>query len=145
MSLFSVSSESLDQLVNRERYLQSTFESMSGAEGNRTPTNKSSFSAKFLTNSANRNQEAINAVKQTKSDPEARKKREELSKRIAEAKKKLESVSWFCCNNNCELLPLRFVYSKLYSFELYHYLLIHHLKLLKCVYFGLFCILGGSF
>lgn len=92
MSLFSVSSESLDQLVNRERYLQSTFESMSGAEGDRTPTNKSSFSAKFLTNSANRNQEAINAVKQTKSDPEARKKREELSKRIAEAKKKLESV-----------------------------------------------------
>lgn len=95
MSLFSVSSESLDQLVNRERYLQSTFESMSGAEGDRTPTNKSSFSAKFLTNSANRNQEAINAVKQTKSDPEARKKREELSKRIAEAKKKLESVSLF--------------------------------------------------
>lgn len=32
MSLFSLSSESLDQLVSRERYLQSTFESMSGME-----------------------------------------------------------------------------------------------------------------
>lgn len=37
MSLFSVSSESLDQIVNRERYLQSTFESMSGAENELTP------------------------------------------------------------------------------------------------------------
>lgn len=40
MSLFSVSSESLDQLVNRERYLQSTFESMSGAESELTPKGK---------------------------------------------------------------------------------------------------------
>lgn len=32
MSLFSLSSESLDQLVSRERYLQSTFESLSGME-----------------------------------------------------------------------------------------------------------------
>ncbi|XP_066252026.1 uncharacterized protein Wdr62 isoform X1 [Euwallacea similis] len=93
MSLFSVSSESLDQLVNRERYLQSTFESMSGAETeHHTPTNKSSFSAKFLTNSANRNLEAINAVRQTRNDPEAIKKREELSKVIAETKKKIQSA-----------------------------------------------------
>lgn len=32
MSMLSVSSESLDQIVNREKYLQATFESMSGAE-----------------------------------------------------------------------------------------------------------------
>lgn len=32
MSILSVSSESLDQIVNREKYLQSTFESLSGAE-----------------------------------------------------------------------------------------------------------------
>ncbi|KAL1501244.1 hypothetical protein ABEB36_006606 [Hypothenemus hampei] len=94
MSLFSVSSESLDQLVNRERYLQATFESMSGAdsEPHHSPSNKTSFSSKFLTGGATRNLEAIKAVKQTKSDPEVMKKRQELSKRIAEAKKKLESV-----------------------------------------------------
>ncbi|VEN46370.1 unnamed protein product [Callosobruchus maculatus] len=93
MSLFSISSESLDQLVSRERYLQSTFESMSGMENEvRTPTNKSSISSKFLTRSGERNLEAINAVKQTKSDPDAIKKRQELNKRIAETKKKLESV-----------------------------------------------------
>ncbi|KAF7286628.1 hypothetical protein GWI33_004661 [Rhynchophorus ferrugineus] len=92
MSLFSVSSESLEQLGIRERYLQSTFESMSGAEAELlTPSNKSSFSSKFLTN-GNRNIEAINAVKQTKLDPEAIRKRQELNKRIAETKKKLESV-----------------------------------------------------
>ncbi|KAJ8956105.1 hypothetical protein NQ318_016559 [Aromia moschata] len=73
MSLFSLSSESLDQLVSRE-------------------TNKTSISAKFLTRSGERNLEAINAVKQTKSDPDAIKKRQELNKRIAETKKKLESV-----------------------------------------------------
>nr|CAI5844434.1 unnamed protein product [Callosobruchus analis] len=93
MSLFSISSESLDQLVSRERYLQSTFESMSGMENEvRTPTNKSSISSKFLTRTGERNLEAINAVKQTKCDPDAIKKRQELNKRIAETKKKLESV-----------------------------------------------------
>lgn len=93
MSLFSVSSESLDQIVNRERYLQSTFESMSGMENDmHTPTNKTSISSKFLTRSGDRNVEAINALKQTKSDPDAMKKRLELNKRIAETKKKLESV-----------------------------------------------------
>ncbi|KAJ8969563.1 hypothetical protein NQ314_001684 [Rhamnusium bicolor] len=93
MSLFSLSSESLDQLVSRERYLQSTFESMSGMENDiHTPTNKTSISSKFLTRSGERNLEAINAVKQTKSDPDAMKKRQELNKRIAETKKKLESV-----------------------------------------------------
>lgn len=37
MSMLSVSSESLDQLVTREKYLQSTFESLSGAEMDATP------------------------------------------------------------------------------------------------------------
>ncbi|XP_050299920.1 uncharacterized protein LOC126738571 isoform X2 [Anthonomus grandis grandis] len=91
MSLFSVSSESLDQIVNRERYLQSTFESMSGTETeHHTPSNKSSFSSKFLTNSGNRADGNSSSVK--RNDPEALKKRQELSKRIAETKKKLESV-----------------------------------------------------
>ncbi|CAG9861239.1 unnamed protein product [Phyllotreta striolata] len=93
MSLFSLSSESLDQLVNRERYLQSTFESMSGGDvEHHTPTNKTSISSKFLTKTNERNQEAINAVKQTKNDPDALRRRQELSKRVAETRKKLESV-----------------------------------------------------
>ncbi|CAH1118398.1 unnamed protein product [Phaedon cochleariae] len=93
LSLFSLSSESLDQLVTRERYLQSTFESMSGVENEvHTPSNKSSISSKFLTKSGERNQEAINAVKQTKNDPDAIRKRQELNKRVADARKRLESV-----------------------------------------------------
>ncbi|CAH1107788.1 unnamed protein product, partial [Psylliodes chrysocephalus] len=93
MSLFSLSSESLDQLVTRERYLQSTFESMSGVDNEHsTPSNKTSISSKFLTKSNERNIEAINAVKQTKNDPDAMRRRQELSKRVAETRKKLESV-----------------------------------------------------
>ncbi|XP_049824929.1 mitogen-activated protein kinase-binding protein 1 isoform X3 [Aethina tumida] len=111
MSLLSVSSESLDHLVNREKYLQSTFESMSGAENDMTPctysklhpvpqtsaTNhsplggKTSISSKFL-RTGDRNMDVINAVQKTKSDPEAARKRQELNQRIAETKKKLESV-----------------------------------------------------
>lgn len=37
--------------------------------------------------------DVINAVQKTKSDPEAARKRQELNQRIAETKKKLESVS----------------------------------------------------
>lgn len=55
--------------------------------------NKSSISSQFLTRSANRNLGVINAVKQTRNDPEAIRKREELNKRIADTKKKLQSVS----------------------------------------------------
>lgn len=91
MSFLSVSTESLDQLVSREKYLQSTFESLSGAELDTIP-NKSSISSQFLTRST-RNAAVINAVKQTKNDVEAIKKREELNKRIADTKKKLQSVS----------------------------------------------------
>ncbi|XP_045468500.1 mitogen-activated protein kinase-binding protein 1 isoform X2 [Harmonia axyridis] len=91
MSLFSVSSESLDQLASREKFFQTTFESMSGAETELTPR-KTSISSKFLTRSVERNSDAINAVKQAKTDPETMKVRQELHKRIAETKKKLESV-----------------------------------------------------
>lgn len=96
MSLFSISSESLDQLVSREKYLQSTFESMSGAEtetNNHGSGTNNTISSKFLTRTTDHNAAAINAVKQTKSDPEAMKKRQLLNRRIAETKKKLESVS----------------------------------------------------
>lgn len=112
MSMLSVSSESLDQLVSREKYLQSTFESLSGAELDTTPgngsvvffqqfvqflffilVNKTSISSQFLTRGGNRNVAVISAVQKTKNDPEAIKKREELSKRIADTKKKLQSVS----------------------------------------------------
>ncbi|XP_045468505.1 mitogen-activated protein kinase-binding protein 1 isoform X6 [Harmonia axyridis] len=92
MSLFSVSSESLDQLASREKFFQTTFESMSGAETELTPIGKTSISSKFLTRSVERNSDAINAVKQAKTDPETMKVRQELHKRIAETKKKLESV-----------------------------------------------------
>lgn len=56
--------------------------------------NKASISSKFLT-SSNRNVAVINAVQQTKNDPEAQKMRKELSKRIADTKRKLHSVSNF--------------------------------------------------
>ncbi|XP_017782013.1 PREDICTED: WD repeat-containing protein 62 isoform X2 [Nicrophorus vespilloides] len=96
MSILSVSSESLDQLVNREKYLQSTFESLSGAEMESHGLNKSSISSKYHTRTSNtpkiRNIAVVNAMKQTKNDSDTLKKREELHKRIAETKKKLQSI-----------------------------------------------------
>ncbi|XP_031332031.1 uncharacterized protein LOC116162536 isoform X2 [Photinus pyralis] len=96
MSILSVSSESLDQIVNREKYLQSTFESLSGAEVETSPGNKSSISSQYLTraNSVCRNQAVISAAKQTKRDSDASRKREELAKRIAATRKKLQSVGY---------------------------------------------------
>lgn len=96
MSMFSVSSESLDQIVNREKYLQSTFESLSGTEME-TSFNKHSISSQHHRNSTTpiqlRNVAVINAAKQLKTDPEATKKREELNQRIEETRRKLQSVS----------------------------------------------------
>ncbi|KRT85576.1 WD40 domain-containing protein, partial [Oryctes borbonicus] len=98
MSILSLSSESLDQLASREKYLQSTFESLSGAEIE-SPINKSSISSQYHTTRTNgtssgilRNISVINAARQTKNDPDTIKKREELSKMIADTKKKLATV-----------------------------------------------------
>ncbi|KAK5638850.1 hypothetical protein RI129_013145 [Pyrocoelia pectoralis] len=96
MSILSVSSESLDQIVNREKYLQSTFESLSGTELDASPGNKSSISSQYLTraNSGFRNMAVISATKQIKLDSDASGKREELAKRIAATRKKLQSVGY---------------------------------------------------
>ncbi|KAI4454792.1 wd repeat domain 62 isoform g [Holotrichia oblita] len=98
MSILSLSSESLDQLASREKYLQSTFESLSGAEIE-SPINKSSISSQYHTTRTNgtpsangRNLSVINAARQTKNDPDTIKRREELSKMIADTKKKLANV-----------------------------------------------------
>lgn len=121
MSLLSVSSESLDQIVNREKYMQSMFESLSGSEMNAAPgiyylpikyetfnnssfvANKSSISAQYLTRTngslSTRNIAVINAAKQTRTDPDAAKKREELNKRIAATRKKLQSVGFIKTSN----------------------------------------------
>ncbi|KAF5307413.1 hypothetical protein FQR65_LT06927 [Abscondita terminalis] len=97
MSILSASSESLDQIAHRERYLRATFESLSGAELETSPASKS-ISSQYLTRSGGvigtRNMAVINAAKQTKFDSDASKKREELAKRIAATRKKLQSVGY---------------------------------------------------
>lgn len=100
MSMFSVSSESLDQIVSREKYFQSTFESLSGTEME-TSFGKTSISSQHHTRNSGgpvqlRNVAVINAAKQFKSDSEATRKREELNMRIEETRRKLQSVS--CLN-----------------------------------------------
>ncbi|XP_025834885.1 WD repeat-containing protein 62 isoform X3 [Agrilus planipennis] len=98
MSMLSVSSESLDQIINREKYLQSTFESLSGGDVDNTPGNKASISSQYLGRGGNstgmKNMMVINATRKTKNDVEAVKKREELAKRIADTRKKLQSVGF---------------------------------------------------
>lgn len=96
MSLLTASFESLDQMVTREKYLQSTFESLSGAELETSPLNKSSISSQYLiktSSSATRNASLVNAARQQKSNSETSRTREELAKRISDTRKKLQSVS----------------------------------------------------
>ncbi|PNF17421.1 hypothetical protein B7P43_G02967 [Cryptotermes secundus] len=105
LSLLSVSStESLDHVGQREKYLKNTFESLSGAEQEATKDAAgTSISSQFLVRLSQggplcsptlRNVEVINAAKQTRVNSETSKKREELQRRIEETRRKLQSVGY---------------------------------------------------
>ncbi|XP_069702772.1 mitogen-activated protein kinase-binding protein 1-like isoform X3 [Periplaneta americana] len=105
LSMLSVSStESLDRVGQREKYLKNTFESLSGAEQEATKDAAgTSISSQFLvranqggmfSTSTLRNVAVINAAKQTRVDSETSKKREELQRRIEETRRKLQSVGY---------------------------------------------------
>lgn len=95
------STESLDRVGQREKYLKNTFESLSGAELDNDDPGKSgtSISSQFLTRSQDqspgslRNVAVINAARQVRQDSEVSRKREELQRRIEETRRKLQSVS----------------------------------------------------
>ncbi|KAJ4439276.1 hypothetical protein ANN_07396, partial [Periplaneta americana] len=98
------STESLDRVGQREKYLKNTFESLSGAEQEATKDAAgTSISSQFLvranqggmfSTSTLRNVAVINAAKQTRVDSETSKKREELQRRIEETRRKLQSVGY---------------------------------------------------
>ncbi|XP_021926195.1 mitogen-activated protein kinase-binding protein 1 isoform X3 [Zootermopsis nevadensis] len=105
LSMLSVSStESLDHVGQREKYLKNTFESLSGAEQEATKDAAgTSISSQFLvranqggplSSSTLRNVAVINAAKQTRVDSQTSKKREELQRRIEETRRKLQSVGY---------------------------------------------------
>ncbi|KAK7791821.1 hypothetical protein R5R35_001242 [Gryllus longicercus] len=108
LSMLSVSTESLDRVGKREKYLKNTFESLSGAEQDVERGSKdaggTSISSQFLVRASLgssplskppvRNVAVINAAKQARSDNETSKKREELQRRIEETRRKLQSVGY---------------------------------------------------
>jgi hypothetical protein len=96
-NLMSMSSENVDLVGRRERFLKSNFESLSGAEdnhGNHAGMNKSISNQFFREGSSavQRNAKTI-ARAQSFRDEEQNKKREELQRRIEETRKKLQNVS----------------------------------------------------
>eukprot|EP00095_Tigriopus_kingsejongensis_P003257 maker-scaffold69_size418775-snap-gene-2.28 protein:Tk03257 transcript:maker-scaffold69_size418775-snap-gene-2.28-mRNA-1 annotation:"mitogen-activated protein kinase-binding protein 1-like isoform x2" len=119
MSMFSVSSENVDLVGRRERFLKSNFDSLSGAEdtgatpaarGGSTPSPSVSgpqrHSTNFLNNSISnqyregggpsalqRNAKTI-ARAQSFRDEEQNRKREELQRRIEETRKKLQNIGY---------------------------------------------------
>ncbi|CAG2054812.1 unnamed protein product, partial [Timema podura] len=84
LSMLSISTESLDFVGKREKFLKNTFESLSGTEVDADRNN----------DTAARNVAVINATKQTRSDNETSSKREELQRRIEETRRKLQSVGY---------------------------------------------------
>ncbi|XP_066991483.1 mitogen-activated protein kinase-binding protein 1 [Anabrus simplex] len=103
LSMLSVSTESLDMVGQREKFLKNTFESLSGAEMDAErivkDTGGTSISSQFLVRASLggtqlRNVAVINAAKQARSDTETSRKREELQRRIEETRRKLQSVGY---------------------------------------------------
>lgn len=95
MAALTISSESLDVISHREKFLKNTFESLSGAEmENETSPNtgKRSISSQHL-GSGSRNSNVIQATRHTR-DTENMRKREELQRRIEETRRKLQSVGY---------------------------------------------------
>ncbi len=94
-SLF-LSTENVDLVGRRERFLRSNFESLSGAEDGSKAASSSaangSFTNAFRESALKRNAKTI-ARAQSFRDDEQNRKREELQKRIEETRKKLQNVS----------------------------------------------------
>merc|ERR1719305_1540294 len=87
-SMLCVSMESVEQLGRRERFLQSTFESLSGGEElSPNSANSNSISAQ------QRNAGTIAAARQTR-DADQNRRREELQRRIEETRQKLQNIGY---------------------------------------------------
>ncbi|XP_059095788.1 mitogen-activated protein kinase-binding protein 1-like isoform X3 [Tigriopus californicus] len=116
-SMFSVSTENVDLVGRRERFLKSNFDSLSGAEDNGGPSNgrrgssvspsgpgPHRYTTNFMNNTiSNQYREGGSAVQrnaktiaraQSFRDEEQNRKREELQRRIEETRKKLQNIGY---------------------------------------------------
>ncbi|XP_044734797.1 WD repeat-containing protein 62 isoform X2 [Chrysoperla carnea] len=99
ISLLSGSTESLDTIANRGKYLQSAFDSLSGVEQDLT-TGKTTLSSlhhntRISTSGVPaRNIPLVNEAKHSKYENDALGKREELNRIIKETRMKLQSVGY---------------------------------------------------
>ncbi|XP_039299176.1 mitogen-activated protein kinase-binding protein 1 [Nilaparvata lugens] len=90
-------SEAIDLLSHREKFLKNTFESLSGPEMDKeqSPPGKRSISSQHVVGSGPpRNSNVIQAARHAKNDADTTRKREELSRRIEETRRKLQSVGY---------------------------------------------------
>lgn len=91
-SMMSVSSENVDRVGRRERFLKSNFESLSGNEQVAAANN--TISNQFREGSAVQRNAATIARAQSLRDSTQNKRREELQKRIEDTRKKLQSIGY---------------------------------------------------
>ncbi|XP_040574255.1 uncharacterized protein Wdr62 isoform X3 [Lepeophtheirus salmonis] len=92
LSILSVSSENVDLVGRRERFLKSNFESLGSNSGLVTESN--SFSNQYREGSALHRNASTIARAQSFRDKEQNRKREELQRRIEETKKKLQNIGY---------------------------------------------------
>ncbi|XP_014259759.1 mitogen-activated protein kinase-binding protein 1 isoform X3 [Cimex lectularius] len=97
-NMHSISTDALDVIAHREKFLKNTFESLSGAEDASSPTTKGKRSLSSQhhgsQSGSTRNSNVIQAAKHTKNDIGAVSKREELQRRIQETRRQLQSVGY---------------------------------------------------
>ncbi len=92
-SMMSVSSENVDRVGRRERFLKSNFESLGQAGGDpNAPGN--TISNQFREGSAVQRNAATIARAQSMRDSDQNKRREELQKRIEDTRRKLQNIGY---------------------------------------------------
>ena len=94
--MLSVSSENVDRVGRRERFMKSNFESLSGnnSSNNEAITAHNTISNQFREGSAIQRNAATIARAQSLRDTDQNKRREELQKRIEDTRRKLQKIGY---------------------------------------------------
>ena len=94
-SMLSVSSENVDRVGRRERFMKSNFESLAGNRGDSEQNLASNtISNQFREGSAQQRNAATIARAQSLRDSDQNKRREELQKRIEDTRRKLQNIGY---------------------------------------------------
>ena len=92
--MLSVSSENVDRVGRRERFMKSNFESLQNGQNAEAQAHNNTISNQFREGSAMQRNAATIARAQSLRDSEQNRRREELQKRIEDTRRKLQNIGY---------------------------------------------------